>query len=403
MNTQLGANGVATFLLLSRPINFSPIPIAAAVSNIQFTSRHGRRAAVSTGILATGLALSATYAGISLGGYWHEQGVTTTVPVQWMGKIVQSFLSPLVHITCYIEYPADYVPPVMNLFAEDGVPLGYSSFSPEVCPKDSEHLERAFDLLKYQYLFKTYGVPLDNQDLLLVRPLRTLGNTSSGSADDVFSSMTLPHFIVSTDGSHLADDSSSYTTFMHIMAMAAVFGLVAKYLSLECAVKTSAIAERSWRGENHDGNCALTLPKEVIGILMNPDPSVEQLFEEDPLVDTYTPYVVLTFYDNDSYPYSDVKLRENLNDSALDGFAARFDAPQDALASLKILRNMTEGFLLDLLRFIALGSAICICFVLHVMVFLVKGRFGRRGIKQLVRRFKKVKSSKTVRRLSVFG
>ena len=98
MNTQLGANGVATFLLLSRPINFSPIPIAAAVSNIQFGSRHGHRAALSTGILATGLALSATYAGISLGGYWHEQRVTTTVPVQWMGKIVQSFLSPLAYI-----------------------------------------------------------------------------------------------------------------------------------------------------------------------------------------------------------------------------------------------------------------------------------------------------------------
>ena len=47
-------------------------------------------------------------------------------------------------------------------------------------------------------------------------------------------------------------------------------------ISLESTVKTSTIAERSWRRDNHDGNCALTLPKEVVGILMNPDPAVDE-------------------------------------------------------------------------------------------------------------------------------
>lgn len=400
MDTQFGANGVATFLLLSRPINFSPIPIASAVSNIQFGFPHGRRTALSTGILATGLGLSAAYAGISLGGYWHEQSITSTVPVQWMGKIFHSFFPPLAYITCHTEHPADYVPPVMDLFTEDRVPLGYSNASPDVCRKDLEHLERAFDLLKYQYLFKTYGVPLDNQDLLLVRPLRILGNTSSGSAAEVFSAMTpLPYFILSTNGGDSADFSSS--KFTYIMTMAAVFGLVATFLSRESAVKASAIAEPSWEEHKHDGNCTFTPPKEVVGILMNPEQSIEQLFEEDPFTDTYTPYVVLTFHDDDSYAYSNVQWRED--DSAPDGFAARFDAPQDALASLKELRNITEGFLFNLLRFIVLGSAIIVCFALHVMVFLVKGRFGRRGIKQLMKRFKKAKSSKTVCHIFISG
>jgi hypothetical protein len=80
-----------------------------------------------------------------------------------------------------VEYPAHYVPPVLDLFAEDRAPFHVSS--QRSCPKASEHLERAFELLRYKYLSKKLGVPsVANQYALVVRPLRILGNTSSPSA-----------------------------------------------------------------------------------------------------------------------------------------------------------------------------------------------------------------------------
>lgn len=74
----------------------------------------------------------------------------------------------------------------MDLFTDDEVPFGVSSlFS---CPKDTEHLERAFDFLRYQHMSGELGVPsVVNQDTTLVRPLLDLGNTS-GSAEFGFDS-----------------------------------------------------------------------------------------------------------------------------------------------------------------------------------------------------------------------
>lgn len=80
----------------------------------------------------------------------------------------------------HAEYPADYVSPVMDLFVEDQVPFGVPSTLS--CPKDSEHLERAFDFLQYQHLLKKLGVSSVINQHTLVRLFRILGNTSSGSS-----------------------------------------------------------------------------------------------------------------------------------------------------------------------------------------------------------------------------
>lgn len=97
MDSHLGSNAVATFLRLSRPINFSPIPVAAALSNIQLAPRYDHRtAALCTGLLATGLALSTSYAGIFDGGE-HEQKITNSVPIKWLGRILV-FISPDVNL-----------------------------------------------------------------------------------------------------------------------------------------------------------------------------------------------------------------------------------------------------------------------------------------------------------------
>jgi hypothetical protein len=68
------------------------------------------------------------------------------------------------------------------------------------------------------------------------------------------------------------------------------------------------------------------------------------------------------------------------DDSAPDGFAARFEALQDALPSPQVLWNITERFSLDLVRLVMFGLVIISCIALHAMSFLVTGRFGRRRI-----------------------
>ena len=73
------------------------------------------------------------------------------------------------------DYPADYVPPKMDLFSDDEPPLAYSS--PGFCRADSLHLEKAFELLRYQHAFKLYGIPsVVNSGIRIVT-----GPTGSGS------------------------------------------------------------------------------------------------------------------------------------------------------------------------------------------------------------------------------
>jgi hypothetical protein len=84
------------------------------------------------------------------------------------------------------------------------------------------------------------------------------------------------------------------------------------------------------------------------------------------------------------------------DDSAPDGFAARFEALQDALPSLQALQNLTEWFSRDLFRLVILGMGIALCFTLHAIAFIVTGRFGGRGM-QLVKELEDAKH--TVRHL----
>jgi hypothetical protein len=110
----------------------------------------------------------------------------TTLSLHFTGLV--GYIRPcivLIGSDFYAEYP-DYVSPTMDLFVEDQVPFGVSS--PLSCPKDSEHLERAFDLSRYHHLSKKLGVPsVVNQHAPVIRLLRILGNTSSGSLADVLS------------------------------------------------------------------------------------------------------------------------------------------------------------------------------------------------------------------------
>ena len=91
------------------------------------------------------------------------------------------------------EYPAYYVSPVMDLFVEDQVPFGVSP--PLSCPKDSEHLEKAFDFLQYQHLSKKLDVSSEINRRTLVRLFRILGNTSSGSSIELLAAAKLARFI----------------------------------------------------------------------------------------------------------------------------------------------------------------------------------------------------------------
>lgn len=94
------------------------------------------------------------------------------------------------------EYPADYAPPVMDPFVDDQVPFGVSSSLS--CLKDSEHLEKAFDLLRYQHLSKKLGVPSALNQRTPIRRLRILGNSSSGSPFEFLAvAAKLAHFIQS--------------------------------------------------------------------------------------------------------------------------------------------------------------------------------------------------------------
>jgi hypothetical protein len=196
------ANSVATFLRLSRPISFSPLHVSAAVPNIQLgpalANRNVQRVAFSAGFIGTGLALSALYTGIFKGGRDVRNANDTFTPVQWLGEIhLSTLLLDIRSLHCHAEYPAGYVSPIMDLFAEDQVPLGVSS--PLSCPQDSEHLERAFDLLQYQHLFKKLGVSsVVDHHILIARVLRILGNTSSGSSVDLLSA---PKLLSSLDAS----------------------------------------------------------------------------------------------------------------------------------------------------------------------------------------------------------
>jgi len=68
----------------------------------------------------------------------------------------------------------------MDLFVEDPVPFGVKPLLS--CPKDSELLERGYDLLYYQHLFMKLGIPSVVHLRDLPQLLRLLGNTSSGDA-----------------------------------------------------------------------------------------------------------------------------------------------------------------------------------------------------------------------------
>jgi len=192
-----------------------------------------------------------------------------------------------------------------------------------------------------------------------------------------------------------------------IFVAISVFGLLAKDHRPSSSPSTAPenISEVQVAGSDNnvcckDCQCAPVPFKEPspvfkLGILIDLKywQSVEQLLEDDPLAETYIPFVVLKFPDVYSPVRTDLVSLENA--SAPDGFAARFDAPQVALLTFQALRYMVEHFPthLDLARYVVFGTAIILCFALHVMVFLVTGRFGRRGIKKLIKGFKGAKLS----------
>ena len=101
---------------------------------------------------------------------------------------------------------ADYVPPVMDLFVEDPAPFGIKPLLS--CPKDSEHLERTYDLLHYQHLFMKLGIPSVVHLSDLPQLLRLLGNTSSGDFWDAVN--RLSGFNAQAQG-QTNGDSNDYT------------------------------------------------------------------------------------------------------------------------------------------------------------------------------------------------
>ncbi len=65
----------------------------------------------------------------------------------------------------------------MDLFSDDPIPFTFSS---PFCPIDSEHLERAFETLKYQHAVKTLGVPsVANNGVRIITCSTGSGGTSS--------------------------------------------------------------------------------------------------------------------------------------------------------------------------------------------------------------------------------
>ena len=191
---------------------------------------------------------------------------------------------------------------------------------------------------------------------------------------------------VSGDEQPLFDRTGIRTASIFIVI--AVFGLLAKYSLSSSSSKPSTTLDDN----TCYGDCAcneVPSPKSVLAILMSPEQSIEQLFEDDPLADTYTPYIMLQFHDNGSHVRSNVR---NLQDaSAPDDFAALFDAPQDALPSvlLKDFRSSITFFA----RFVVIWIAVALCFILRAMGFFVTGRFGRRGIKRLLKELRDARLS----------
>ena len=88
----------------------------------------------------------------------------------------------------------------MDLFSEDQVPFGSSVSSSLSCPKDSERIELAFDVLRSQHLFRKLGVPSVVNQRSPLRFLRILGNTSSGSSLDLSTATKLLSGLNSTHG-----------------------------------------------------------------------------------------------------------------------------------------------------------------------------------------------------------
>lgn len=120
---------------------------------------------------------------------------------------------------------------------------------------------------------------------------------------------------------------------------------------------------------NSKGFCApVSSSKLVLGILINPEQSIEQLFEGDALANSYTPYVVLEFPE---FPDSDVQSDVPFVEDA--------SAPVDLAALFA--------------RLVVFGMVMFLCAGLRIMVFLSTGRFGCRGIWQLVEQFNSVSYS----------
>lgn len=87
------ANGVATFLRFSRPMNFSPLHMSTAVQTTHLSpvlaNRNFQLVAFSTGLIGTGLALSAFYPGffnINAGHHqYNPMANDSFIPVRWLG------------------------------------------------------------------------------------------------------------------------------------------------------------------------------------------------------------------------------------------------------------------------------------------------------------------------------
>ena len=100
----------------------------------------------------------------------------------------------------------------MDLFSDDPIPFTRSS--PPSCPIDSEHLERAFETLKYKHAVKTLGVPsVANQGVRIITCTMSLGGTSSSIEwDDPFlggfGSLSLLPFEQGSRGSDADDEGS---------------------------------------------------------------------------------------------------------------------------------------------------------------------------------------------------
>ena len=96
MNSESATNSVATFLKLSRPIDLSPLHISTAVQTTHImpvlANRNFQLAAFSTGLIGTGLALSAFYPGFFNGRHqrYNVMANDSFTPLHWLGEIQMS-------------------------------------------------------------------------------------------------------------------------------------------------------------------------------------------------------------------------------------------------------------------------------------------------------------------------